>query len=33
MWQAICGLVIGYGLGKVITTLIFVLKEEKKDGK
>ena len=29
MWQFISGIIIGIGFGKVITTLIFVIKEEK----
>jgi hypothetical protein len=27
MWQFLCGIAVGFGVGKVITTLIFVIKE------
>ena len=33
MWQFLCGVVVGVGIGKVITTLIFVFKERKNYGR
>jgi hypothetical protein len=29
MWQFLCGVIVGFGVGKIVMTLIFVMKEKK----